>query len=440
MADMAEVLQRLYVAPTIKSLETFKVICCDRTLSSNIIELVFLGKVLDVSGCAADPCTTTEEYMAECKDANLNWGVEIPNGYVLTTRSGEVSFDVYGKMVDDYTGEPEETFEVLSEYLPRLTNLSRVKLSPDIDKPGVNEDAFFYATNYRNGTEVAMIKSPDGGVRLARGVATDLGTWMATGVFFKALAESTVKITELEIGNQLGIDRLDCFISGSSDEAPESKDLEAIAANLTHLVISVADNEDKVDAEIWDRILAAAINLESLRIYPDWGRPGIPHSAQEFGTVFGMVLRQQQTFHRLRTFEIIGQLDQPTNVRASWLKPFLARHAATLRHLDLSGTLLVNWYNADALHTTMRSTLQSLKTILPDLISAKLLVDRRDEHAQRYCWRNEDGSKCTGGCTRYMPAEDGAPWMSRDVIALVARDLNVELQDGKWDFGKYLMR
>ncbi|KAK3690740.1 hypothetical protein LTR37_019006 [Vermiconidia calcicola] len=428
MADMAEVLpyQRLYVAPTIKSLEAFKVMCCDRTLSSNIIELVFLGNVLDGSGCDADPCTTTEEYMAACEDASSNWGVELPNGYVMTTRSGQVSFDVYEIMVDDYAGEPNEAFEVLSEYLPELTNLSRVKLSPEIDKQGLNEDAFFYATNYRNGTGVAMIKSPDEDVRLARGVVTDLGVWMATGVFFKALAESNVKITELEIGNQLGIDRLDCFISGSSDEAPDSKDLEAIATNLTHLVISVADNENKVDAEIWNRILAAAINLESLRISPEWGRcPGMWHSAQEFGTVFGMVLRQQQTFHRLRTFEIIGQLDQPTNVRASWLKPFLARHAATLRHLDLSGTLLVNWYNADALHTIMRSTLQSLKSMLPDLISAKLLVHRRDEHAQRYCWTDEDGSKCTGECTSYLPAENGTPWMSRDIIALVARDLNV---------------
>lgn len=208
-------------------------------------------------------------------------------------------------------------------------------VASSIDRLGFNEDCFLYAEHYQQNGFQSLKNSLDGGERLAGTLASPCLLLISeVDALFNGLAKAKVPTTSLEIGNGL-LDQVPHHINDLEFRASAGS-WQSIAATLTLLSISAEDEHMEEDIDLWRIVLRAAVNLESLGVHPErvsgenWW-----HTAQEHGTVVGAILAQN-TFQHLRSFEIIGKLDQPTKVRATLLDAFIARHANTLRHVELS--------------------------------------------------------------------------------------------------------
>ena len=273
-------------------------------------------------------------------------------------------------------------------------------------------------------------------MRIAYAAASDQRYWTQVDKFFEAVKDAKVVVEELVLGN--GSDeQLSYDISGGHNEAlPSHQAMTYVASKLTHLTISCKDNDEKRDWKFWRNFLSSATNLEKLCVYTHRDIGESWHTVQELGTIFSTVL-PHLTFKKLRTFAVIGKLNQPTNVRGVWLNAFLTRHAATLRSLDLSGLLIVNWYKADSTKYMMSSCLRKMRTQLK-LEEMKMVVQRRNHHEDEACWLNDDDSACDKTCGPYEMV--GYQQMEVAEVVALAAELSVQLRGGRWDFGECVMR
>jgi len=256
---------------------------------------------------------------------------------------------------------------------------------------------------------------------------------------FNALKDTNIILADLELGNGLTEQLPHYFAYSVNRSLGATMALNFVASNLKHLTLSIKDGNEDTDSEDWRGFFASAKALESLRTCPEWGwSESVWHSPQEFGTIISAIL-PHEAFANLHTFEIVGKLNQPTNVRVVWLQAFLTRHASTLRRLELSGVLLFNWYSSMRVRDTMRTCLRNLRNTL-SLVSAKALISRRGgEHANEYCWgESKDGLECDKSCRQYLTASGDA--LDVQELERLAGDLGVQLKDGVWDFGEFLMR
>lgn len=106
----------------------------------------------------------------------------------------------------------------------------------------------------------------------------------------------------------------------------------------------------------------------------------------------------------------------PTNVRAVWLNAFLRRQLHTIRHLELSNVLIMNWYRSKGTETTMAKSLRIMQRI----------------------WKLETAKVSLYRCKYRSAVKD--EWISIKQLDDLAKDLDVNLQGGQWDFGQFLMR
>ncbi|KAK4547574.1 hypothetical protein LTR36_000531 [Oleoguttula mirabilis] len=436
-------LTRIYLSPTKRSLDEFRAICTRADLASHITELVFLGEVIvsaDGRACSEDAFKVTME------DRIMDRSLPLRAGSIVCTAFYEDSYALYLNMVDSLKESDtleNGTYDVLVTCLPKLPRLRKIMLQNKIDQPGLNSEWFFFSKGFETGGLVAYEDSTDSKEVMAFEAASEVCSWAQVDKFFEAVRDAGVVVTELALGNglsdqiQYGIYRTSLFnIKEDIGKLPTDDLMRYIAANLIHLSISSQDSIEGQDLGFWRNFLAGAANLHTLRVYMDSDSQA-PH---EHGTILSTVL-PHLTFTKLHTFEAIGNLDQPTSVRAIWLDAFLTRHAATLQTVELSGILLVNWYRPQNALQSMSRILQSMHSLLGVGCQVAVKLRRRSEH---------DASECNGSCTRYLMG-GGVMWCTRHVMVdgkwlkmtdldKLARGLAVELRDGQWDFGAYVMR
>ncbi|KAF2487675.1 hypothetical protein BDY17DRAFT_329322 [Neohortaea acidophila] len=349
---------RVYVAPTAKSLASLQKITNDAKAASKITELVFLAEILDSKRMNA---LTEREYMVVCEDAVADGKIQLPSDFECNTASLKASWQRYRDVVAEHQVQRDGTKETLKTCLLKLVSLHTVRVQNKIDSPGLNEDPFYLAPARD------VHKSPDGGTRLAFRFASDRNLVM-NGVnhLFEALAECEKPIKTLNIGNGLsdqaeyGINGVGCY----SAFPP----LRQLAPKLTHLTLSAKDCDtgryyERTASGEWREFFRAACNLQYLRIYPELMQDGTIWRSNEHGTVLGLVLAHH-TFPHLHTFKVIGFWTRPTNVRAVWLNAFLRRHQDSIRHLELSGVLVVNWYSSKGTAATMAKSIRMMKSTL----------------------------------------------------------------------------
>ena len=426
-------------------MNTFKILCSDAKICHAVKELVFLGKVVFEESVNFSGAVEEGDYMAESEEAVAAGWVKLPDSYVVTSDSLSNSHKLYQKCVAEYLGDEDNLAEVLSECLPKLVKLRTVTLRSQIDGPGLNTDAFFFTDPYAMKMASQQCQATGiyhGNLRLAYRKANDVVAWQGVDVLFQALAHTSSNITELKIGNGIS-DQLEYHLGNYANCDPST--LSCVAANLTHLTVSCKDDDEKEDHDAWREFVKAAKHIQSVTVYlHSNGGDFLWHTAQEHGTVLGAILchGDWKNLHRL---EVIGKREQPSCVRAVWLDGFLRRHAKTLEELTLSACLLVNWYDAkNKSPTTMKWALQNMRDQL-NLSQARIEVYRRDEHKGRACWgQDPTGAECYGTCTKYMlvkaPGERWADWLEREKLEAMATQLGVDLKDGVWDFGEFVMR
>lgn len=310
---------RLYVAPTEKSLTAFKAICDDIALRDTITEIVFLGVAHTFSEYDVMDLDTFKESCEEKLSCGL---FTLPDNFVVDDDTLTEAYIMYDELAVAHM-EDDAMFDELVTYLPKLPNLFQAGIQHKIDKPGLNEDPYFFAKDYVSADgNMAHRQSRNGCERLAYEALGPgdgaLRREVAIGAFVQALhVAQGVLITHLSIGNGLH-DQLWHNIAGAGQDAPEENSLHHVAANLTHLHVSVSDDINKVDDPMWREFLTAAKQLKSLTIHTEWGWDDVVwHTPQEKGSMLSVVL-PHLTFKKLKTFRIIGKLDQPTNVRAIW--------------------------------------------------------------------------------------------------------------------------
>lgn len=429
---------RIYVAPTRESLTTFQALCRDDHHRTSITELIFLSYANNPN----EEPMSSRDFAAALEEELACGTLHLPADFFVDDEVYDKAYQVYAQLAEAHMADDELTYDVLRGALEQLPQLCKIGVQSGIDRPGLNDDRYFFARDYvAQDGRVAYCKSADCSEVLAYDAldgAFGLRRWEGFAAFFNTLGEAAnLSITHLSLGNGL-YDQLNYLDpSGGSDDDPSIEALQAVARNLTHLTLAIEDNFDKEDHHMWQAFLSAATNLRSLRVYLQWGLCDRTwHAAQQHGTMLSSIL--PLTFPQLDTFEVIGKLEQPTNIRAIWLKSFLERHANKLRVLELSGVLLVNWYDADFTGFVMSSVLRDVRNTLT-LDSAKVLLHRRSEHANKACWRdNKDGSDCDGSCGAYFMV--AGQIMKVGVLDALANELGVALNGKLWDFGEYVMR
>lgn len=426
MAPHAADSSRVYVAPFAASLDGFREICNNDNVRTGITELIFISNMLD-EGFVGNIYDHLDDYMAAA-ESRYTYCVDPPKDLVLDTENMEKSFQFYEELRDHYTYDAKKTAAVLSQCLPKLPKLRKVIITPQIPagEPGLNDDCCF-STKYKPNGEIDTVD-----LNLAERVAVELLKFNDAVVdkLIRAISKARVEITALEIGSNLKSHQYLYDLSGPWHPIDQSK-FEGLAVKLTHLSIDVSNDHYesfpyKAMDNLWGNFLAAATNITELRICP-----GNECQNVEYGNVLGLVLRQ--SYPHLTRFEIINKFNRTTNVQAVALKVFAARHAQTLRHIRFSEVLLVNWYGPRAPLETkeaMGCVLRYLKEALhlktaaitlyhQDAYKGKGQCDRCDKN---YVWKK-------GNCV--IPVQ---------LLESLAKELQVPLIRGKWDFGEYLMR
>lgn len=75
------------------------------------------------------------------------------------------------------------------------------------------------------------------------------------------------------------------------------------------------------------------------------------------------------------------------------------------------------------------------------LESVTYSIHQRDEHENGGCGDKLDehcNCYCDGSCRRYLLCD--GQYLDRNVLEQVARERHVELKDGVWDFGEWVIR
>lgn len=333
-----------------------------------------------------------DEYLKNCEADFAFEPARLPQDFIFSSYTLSQSFRSYEMLVDLCKYDENKTALTLSQCLPKLPNLTTVAIARSIDQPGLNADSCAYA-NFKN-------ENWSAGER----IAFDLIQVTESGVdkLIQELANTDVAIAELEVGNGLS-DRLEHWMSHPELDIPADC-FVAIAKNLTHLTISIKNDDFSIDegvpgTYIWMDFLTAATNLTHLRIYTEC-------SSQEAGNIVPMILNNN-TFRKLEAFELIGDLDHPASIRAVSLVGFLNRRVTTLRHLQLDCVLLMNWYALDDTRFIMYYSLEYLK-------QTSMLLHRRDEHGASARGPHAACRECDGICKEYcmlggphsIPVED----------------------------------
>lgn len=408
---------RIYVAPTKKSFEGLRSISQDPSACIQITELVFLAEVLDPKGWYS----TKSEFMANCEEEVADGKAFIPHLEAWNTQTLDVGWGIFMTLVADHKLDLlYDHTALLSEFISRLKNLRTVQIATKIDAPGRNEDRFFFAHEYRGNGQYSFWQSGHALEKLAIQFASE-NHLVTDGVssLFEALDRIGAPVTVLTIGNGFQ-DHLEYGINHHRCAKSPLPSLQLLASKLTHLTLSLKDCETdeehgQATAWQWRAFFEAARNLQSLHIYSTPSKDLTVWKSDENGTVLSLIL-PHCTFLFLHTLRVVGDAMDPTNVRAVWLNAFLRRQLHTIRHLELSNVLIMNWYRSKGTETTMAKSLRIMQRI----------------------WKLETAKVSLYRCKYRSAVKD--EWISIKQLDDLAKDLDVNLQGGQWDFGQFLMR
>ena len=432
---------RIYLAPTSKSIDSFRAICTHEETLASITELVYLPEVYG-------SCETAKPrfYKAKYEDDLINGSPDLLSKYlVVDDEALEESYSTYKSLLEDHQEDYFGPRCLLAQILPKMTALKKIGVQRAIDREGLNADRYFYAESFTDIYGVVSYStSADSKDRLAYRQPNALNgkrRIVNVGALFGALrnAEDNVRITHLSVGNGLD-DQLRYTIFARRYCTPGAETLKAVGANLTHLSVSIKDSNGEnyyEEDDKWSVFFASCTKLTHLRVYLEKSRSEHSwHSARERGTMLSNIL-PHQSYPHLQTFEVIGETAKPASIRAVWLKAVVERHKASLRKLELSGVLPVNWYRPEQAVGTLGALLRYLQ-LQTKLETVTMLIKRRNEHQNRGCWgSSKDGSECDKTCTSYLLINH---WLAVEKLEKMADEVGVWLRDDQWDFSDFVMR
>ncbi|KAK4621911.1 hypothetical protein CLAFUW4_06754 [Fulvia fulva] len=146
---------------------------------------------------------------------------------------------------------------------------------------------------------------------------------------------------------------------------------------------------------------------------------------------------QHGTYTRLRELRLVsGNGSLEGTVDAGTLQAFLAAHQGTLHTLSLRNIVLTNQYPEEIPTDTLRSFLLQCKS-MHVWRKFEMILAKKAEHDKNDCPHYRDGGGHLSCANYYVRRES---WIMGTDLAVLTRELGVEVEDGRWDFGKFIMR
>lgn len=426
---MLERLPRLYLHPTVQSIQRFKDFCkkAPAFMRNNVTELVLLAELFE------RPPSNFEEYF------NYHNMYTLKKNKEENKRDAMTRFEAHQALIDIHGKEPD-CFDMRDfvKLLSRLPNLRRSVYAASINSPGWNMSTFWLTKSYaRSLSDPAAVQRAchfrDLEAKLGSSV---FGIWSESlfPSYMGMLSKLKRGVTQLSFGNmQHDYMSNTEFVMGEVRKAV----LKCVACSIETLDISCewGGEEDEDDEEeepedyhyMWKVMFNAATCLQDLTI-------NMPHGGYDMtfthyaNTILPAVLTC--SFPQLRTFKVIAKLEEPIFIEAQPLTDFLDRHISSLRHLVLHGTPFLN--HVGGFDYSMRQGIEHMCRYT-DLQSVSIKVQPRS------CKHARTGQLiCLCECSDHYKV-DGATNLAASDFAQLATTLQTPLRNGIWDFGEYVM-
>ena len=272
---LEEVLSRLYVMPSKKSIDNFTQICGSAFYQPRIKEVVFIPRVLD--NHREEASSSLAKYKRKCEH-EANYG----NGPKAKLVREDRKF-YHGLVEDNELYCPSRIYRStrddrrmalegvqMGNTLSGLNNLAKASVCMTIGKPGLNADSLWYSDEYADVCigDRPHKQSTNHAARLAASMAELISLTTPTEVFLRSLAALGVNTQQLMLG-QRWPDQLPFSLDHPLSTYEQRTWWTIIAPKITELIVSCEDFEYGGDIALatWDAFFSAAINLQSLKIY-----------------------------------------------------------------------------------------------------------------------------------------------------------------------------
>ncbi|KAK4621173.1 hypothetical protein CLAFUW4_11561 [Fulvia fulva] len=424
---LMDTVNTLYVSPSKNSLDNFKLVCSTKYYQQRVTHVVFVPKAIG------------DEDFREIKSFK-KYREQVP---ALSIEDARHSFCIYRDLVTSGKrsvslamydqGPTKSVVELLRDGMKKLPKLAAASVATAITHDGINANPLWYSEEFGRSKEALghYVVEQD---TASRAAVSALGSSSDDGIdsFFEALGSAKLKLESLTLGEgmarQLYSEIQIC--TGFDDDC-----LKSIFSKVKKLSVAYKDLNEHDFSYMWQHIAEIAVNLRELTLYNGaaiydsfWRTPGDGVPVLDHFLHFGQ-------FPKLEKLHVQGDHIKPGILNSEHFKHFLNKHR-DIRSIVVQD-MLFSGYAGD-ICADMKSVFEHARSKMSKDATFSMKVHRRDEHADGGLCTFDGRSDCDGTCEMYLV--HGRTWMERSELEGLAHELKVELVDGSWDFGAYVMR
>lgn len=446
------VLSILCVSPSRVSLRNFQRICHTRFFQDHIKCVIYSPNAISADSILDwDLAETTELFEVETTAVEryrervrtrYGLGPEIE----LTGQEALRSYALYCSLHEEHEAVEDKitVLAILEGGFLALSNLNEIRISYCFCNEGSNVSSLLLGWSCQMGRSSCWNTMEDGSVEQAACILLeDSMNDYHSDVLFQAIGNSKIALQKLQIGTRQ--------VPIAGIEFGEDMMRNAVR-NLRILTICCEDYPDwrylRDFERLWEDIAMSVSELHELTLIIEWDRPIIP-TADRVHHYF----LESADCPNLRALRMQPSDDgdlPPVDSQA--LRRFLIRHSDSLREVELENVLIHQNIEDEDVCESLRAFLDTAFDPLRKLESAIVRILRPAKHSGRKydCHPRATSPKpCDGACEMYeIPGHPNAhayngplsKWLSMEKLEALAGKLGVELKDGAWDFGEYVMK